>query len=142
MDGIPGHVEPWSGYGQLDAYYRGMLNLPDPALGSSVADLLADASHAGASGASLAAELNRAGAQEALPPVIDFGVFQAAQQDQEYSGNYASLEDDDLLQAALPEEQKAVANHPRATRRASQAQSVLRSAGMGFLHLCSRWTMQ
>ena len=115
--------EPWSGYGHLDAYYGGALNLPESVLGAALGvDLLGDEPHAGASAANYAAELNRVGAAEALPPVIDFDGYQAAQQ--HYSGNPSGL--DELLQSAQPNEP----NQTRATRRNTQAQSMPRAVGM------------
>ena len=115
--------EPWSGYGHLDAYYGGALNLPESVLGAALGvDLLGDEPHAGASAANYAAELNRVGAAEALPPVIDFDGYQAAQQ--HYSGSPSGL--DKLLQSAQPNEP----NQTRATRRNTQAQSMPRAVGM------------
>ncbi len=101
-----GPLEPWSD-GLLDPFYRSMLGLPEVANAGTVAGMLADASQAGAPSSLPSAELNRAGAQSSLPPVIDFGVFQAAQEvEQLYSGVLPSLDEDDLLQAALPMRQE------------------------------------
>ncbi|KAL0032698.1 hypothetical protein WJX79_004045 [Trebouxia sp. C0005] len=105
MDDMPASpLEPWSG---------------------NVAGLLADGSQAGAPSSSLSAGLHRARAQGSLAPVIDFGVLQAAHEaEQLYSGVLPSLDEDDLLQTALPNEAKASANTNRATRRSAQAQSI------------------
>lgn len=125
-----GPLEPWSG-GLLDPFYRNLLGLPEVANVGNVAGMLADArqAEAGAPSSSLSAELNRAGAQGPLAPVIDFGVFQAAHEaEQLYSGVLPSLDEDDLLQTALPNEAKASANTNRATRRSAQAQSIPRGS--------------
>lgn len=117
-------LEPWSG-GLLDPFYRNMVGLSEVAHVGNVAGLLADGSQAGAPSSSLSAGLHRARAQGSLAPVIDFGVLQAAHEaEQLYSGVLPSLDEDDLLQTALPNEAKASANTNRATRRSAQAQSI------------------
>ena len=120
-----GPLEPWSG-GLLDPFYRNMLGLPEVANVGNVPGMLADAPQAGNPPYSLlSAELDRAGAQGSLAPVIDFGVFQAAHEvEQLYSGVLPSLDEDDLLQTALCNEAKASADNKRATRRSAHAQSV------------------
>ncbi|DBA98669.1 hypothetical protein WJX77_005455 [Trebouxia sp. C0004] len=129
MNDMPaGPLEPWSG-GVLDPFYRHMLGLPEVANAGNIAGMLADASQHGAPSSLLSAELNRAGAQGSLAPVIDFGVFQAAQEVQQlYSGVLPNLDEDDLLQTALPNEAKASASTKRATRRSAQAQSTPRGS--------------
>ncbi len=122
-----GPLEPWSG-GLLDPFYRNLLGLPEVANVGNVAGMLADArqAEAGAPSSSLSAELNRAGP---LAPIIDFGVFRAAHEaEQLYSGVLPSLDEDDLLQTALPNEAKASANSNRGTRRSAQAQSIPRGS--------------
>ncbi|KAA6420842.1 MAG: hypothetical protein FRX49_09231, partial [Trebouxia sp. A1-2] len=125
MDDMPASpLEPWSG-GLLDPFYRNMVGLSEVAHVGNVAGLLADGSQAGAPSSSLSAGLHRARAQGSLAPVIDFGVLQAAHEaEQLYSGVLPSLDEDDLLQTALPNEAKASANTNRATRRSAQAQSI------------------
>jgi len=129
MNDMPaGPLEPWSD-GLLDPFYRSMLGLPEVANAGTVACMLADASQAGAPSSLPSAELNRAGAQGSLPPVIDFGVFQAAQEvEQLYSGVLPSLDEDDLLQAALPNEARTSANTKRATGRSAHVQSIPRGS--------------
>ena len=142
MYDIPAHVEHEWSHGQLDAYQSSMLGFPDAALGGNVNDLLVDASPAGASSASLAVGLNSIRAQETLPPVIDFGVLQAAYgARQPHSPDLLSLNDDDLLPKAQSNEQTATANRTRATRRSVQAQSVPLGAGesIASLKLQRRW---
>ena len=115
---------PWIMPGQLDVIYRGMLNLPEAP--SGVNDLLADTSYAGLSNA---AELDNLGVQEALPPVIDFGIFQAAQQaEQRPSGGGSCLQSDGPARAEA-NEVSVSATRPRSVRRSAQLQPAQRPAG-------------
>ena len=124
MYDMPAEGGHWS-HEQLDAYQSSMLSFSDAALGGNIDDLLVDASQAGGSSASLATELNSNRAQETLPPVIDFGVLQAAYgARQPHPPNMLSLDDDDLLPKAQSSEQAATANRTRAARRSGQAQSI------------------
>ena len=117
---------PWITPGQLDVIYRGMLNLPEPPSGANAADLLADTCYAGLSNV---AELDNLGVQEALPPIIDFGVFQAAQQaEQRQSGEMSSLQSNSPAQAQ-PNEVSVSVTRPRSMRRSAQLQSVQRPPG-------------
>lgn len=140
MNDMPaGPLEPWSG-GLLDPFYRNMLGLPEVANVGNVPGMLADAPQAGAPSSSLSAELDRAGVQVSLAPVIDFGVFQAAHEvEQLYSGVLPSLDEDDLLQTALPNEARASADTKRATRRSAQAQSIPRGGEISSptVYLCT-----
>ena len=108
MDNLSAQLDtPWSGFGHLDSHYRAMLSLPDSALNGNMAELLAEASFPGLTGASVVGEqLSRTEAPEDLPPVIDFSDFLTSQQaEQPYSGILPSLDDSRLpqLHSGLPE---------------------------------------
>ena len=124
----PSYIMP----GQLDILYRGMLNMPDPSGGAPLSDLMADQPYAGVSSVT---DLDGLGFQEALPPVIDFGVLQAAQQaqkaqqtQQQRSGGFSNS------QVASPSQNHPGAvsgsnTRPRSVRRTAQASPAQRLSG-------------
>lgn len=69
-----------SGLSQLHAYQRNLLNLPDPPIDSALAELFAEGPHVHLTTDELAAELAADAPPHILPPVVDFSMFQAAQQ--------------------------------------------------------------
>ena len=69
-----------SGLSQLHAYQRNLLNLPDPPIDSALAELFAEGPHVHLTTDELAAELAADAPPHILPPIVDFGMFQAAQQ--------------------------------------------------------------
>lgn len=69
-----------TGLSQINAYQRNLLSLPDAQMENALIELFADGPNAHLSADDLAAELAATAPPHVLPPVVDFGMFQAAQQ--------------------------------------------------------------
>ena len=139
MDPASAFLEPpYIMPGQLDILYRGMLNMPDPSGGAPLSDLMADQPYAGVSSVT---DLDSMGFQEALPPVIDFGVLQAAQQaqkaqqaqqtQQQHSGGFANSQSDSPSQNH-PGAVSGSNTRPRSVRRTAQASPAQRPSGAQY----------
>ena len=110
----------WSGFGQLDAHYRSLLNTPDSALNQNIGELLADAScRMVSSSPILSQQLNSSTAQEDLPP-IDFADFPTSQPiEQSYPGIFPAVDDQLLSQTQI-----SLPDFPTKSPQLSQPHSV------------------
>ena len=107
-----GHFADMNGISRFNAYQRNLLNLPDPPMDSALADFFSDSSHAHYTTDEYAAELAADAPPHVLPPVVDFRMFQAAQQNQ-------------LLRAES-------SSRPEKLHSVSSAQPVAQRAGSEF----------
>lgn len=96
-----------TGLSQINAYQRNLLSLPDAQMESALIELFADGPHAHISADELAAELAATAPPHILPPVVDFGMFQAAQQQPLLRAESSSLpERSRHVSAARPSSQR------------------------------------
>ena len=74
-----GHFVADNGIRQSPAYPHGLGTLSDPAIDSALAELFSDSPRGLPAAHELATEVATGAPTSVLPPVIDFGMFQAAQ---------------------------------------------------------------
>ena len=99
-----------NGIRYLPGYARGLGTLPDPAIDSALAELFSDDPRGLPTTAELATELAAAAPALVLPPVIDYGMFEAAQYHE-------------LLRSAS-------SNRPQRLASSSAAQAIAQPAGL------------